>query len=192
MTALPPGGPGPDRGAPGMDGDSVGTQCVAGQFADPRLLPVDQRLGALDDGDLRAHPSVELAEFDADGADADQQDPRGDVPDVGGLPVGPHRHLIQAVDVRADRLRSGGDDNVFCLQEVAACFDLAGGDPRGALDHRGPGLLVAADPGGVVEMVVIVAQLRPVQRRVAAPAALAASALASGARSNVLDGMHAQ
>lgn len=56
------------------------------------------------------------------------------------------------------------------LQEFPARLDPAGtGDPRGALDHGGPPLLVAADLGGVVEVanhvVVVVPQFRPVQGR---------------------------
>src|SRR6266567_1455583 len=37
------------------------------------VLAVDQPAGPLDDGDLRAHPGIELAEFDADRAAADHQ-----------------------------------------------------------------------------------------------------------------------
>jgi hypothetical protein len=69
-------------------------------LADAGVFPVDEPAGPLDDDDLRAHPGVELAEFDADRAAADQQHPAGDVTHVGGLPVGPHRHAVQAVDVR--------------------------------------------------------------------------------------------
>jgi hypothetical protein len=163
------GGPGPGGGVPGMDGDPVGGQRVAGQLADPGVLPVDQPAGPLDDGDLRAHPGVELAEFDADRAAADQQHAAGDVSHAGGLPVRPHRHPVQAVDVRPYRHGPGGDHDVIGLEEFPARLDLAGtGDPGGALDHGGALFLVAADLGGVIEMadhvVVVVPQLRPVQR----------------------------
>jgi len=156
------------RGDPGADGDTLRGQRLGGQLADARVLPVDEPARPLDDGDLRTHPAVELGELDADRAAADQQHPGGDVADVGGFPAGPHRHLVQALDGRADRLGSGGDHHVLCFQLLPGCLDPAGpGEPGGALDDRGAGLLVVLDLGGVIEVpdhvVVVIAQNRPVE-----------------------------
>jgi hypothetical protein len=96
----------PARVAFGADGDAVGGQRLFRQRTDAGILPVQESAGPLDDGDLGAHPGVELAQLDAGRAAADQQHPGRDVAHVGGLPVRPHRHLVQAVDVRADRLRA--------------------------------------------------------------------------------------
>src|SRR5260221_691510 len=73
--------------------------------------------------------------------------------DVGGFPVGPHRHLAEALDGRADRIRSGGDHHVPGFQQLPPGLDPAGpGEPGRALDDRGAGLLVVLDLGGVIEV----------------------------------------
>jgi hypothetical protein len=111
---------------------------------------------ALDDRDLGAHPRDGLAELDADGTGAEDQQPAGHLPQAGRLAVGPDAvELAETRDRGDDRVRAGRDHDVAGEVGVVADDHASGAveasraahdrDPRAVRPRRLAGIVVVAD-----------------------------------------------
>ena len=107
------------------------------QLADPWVLPVDQSVGPLHNGDLAPEADEQLPQLDPDRATPDHDRPSGYRAQLGRLPVGPHLGLVQALDRRVDRVGSGGQDHVLGREPLPVHLD-----PATPLQVFGGGTLV--------------------------------------------------
>src|SRR5690606_23026946 len=145
--------PGPARAGAQADVDPRGAEVVGGERADPRLLPPEQPVAALDDGDGDAEAGEEQRGLDRHRAAADDHGPAGQVGGGVDVAAGPVGHAVQALDRRYDGLGPGGHDDVRGDQlTVADPHPARAGQAGGPLHDLGALRPVAVDLGRVVEV----------------------------------------